>query len=102
MPTAETVRRLAEIRTSLASSSLTTRQAKLFSQRLRRQMGQPGLPGFRPGEVGTYLDEAVLLLECALIERSVNANGPWRAGVKRAAEILESLSQTDLRPTGVP
>src|SRR5574338_280856 len=102
MPTATTLRLLAAIRTSLASSSLTARQAKLFSQRLRRQMGQPGLPSFQPGDVGTYLDEAVLLLECALLERGVDANGPWRAGIKRAAEILEFLSQPDLRPPGIP
>jgi hypothetical protein len=102
MPTPETIRLLAESRTSLAGSSLTGRQAKLYSQRLRREMGQPGLATFLPTDVNAYIDEALLLLECALIERSVDRAGQWRVGVKRAAEILEFLSQRDLRPAHAP
>jgi hypothetical protein len=102
MPSPETIRLLAEIRGTLAGSSLTERQARLYSQRLRREMGRPGLATFTPADVRTHLDEAMMLLECALIERNAAPNGPWRDGVKRAAEILEFLSQSDLRPPGTP
>ena len=102
MPTPETIRRLTQVRTSRADSSLTEHQAKLYSQRLRREMGQPGLTSFTTADVTAALDEAVLLLDAALIERAAEPNGDWRRGVKRAAEILEFLTQPDLRPAGVP
>src|SRR5262245_25242803 len=102
MPTPETLRIVADVRRTLASDALTGRQATLYSQRIRREMGQPGLATFLAADVGGYIDEAIWLIECALIERSAEPNSQWRNGVKRAAEILELLSQRDLRPRGVP
>ena len=91
-----------EVREQFAATALTPRQAKLYSQRVRREMGQDGLASFSPSDVAGYLEEAMLILECGWVERSANLNSPWRASVKRAAEILEWLSQTHLRPAGAP
>jgi hypothetical protein len=44
----------------------------------------------------------MLLLQCGLLERSSDPNGGWRSGIKRAAEILEWLSQASLKPPGAP
>jgi superfamily II DNA/RNA helicase len=92
----------ADVRRTNAGQALTGRQAKLYSQRLRRDTGQEGLATFVEGDVAVALDEAMLLLECGLLERSVDPSSGWRASVKRAAELLEWLSQDSLRPTGAP
>src|SRR5574338_1192910 len=102
MPTPETGRIVADVRRLLASDALTGRQAKLYSQRIRREMGQPGLATFVDADIGGYIDEAIWIIECALLERSADPNSQWRQGVKRAGEILELLSQGDLRQRGIP
>ena len=102
MPTPETIRVVTRVRRTLASAALTSPQAKLYSQRLRRDMGQPGLATFTQADVDRHLDDAMWLIDCALTERSANPAGPWTQGIKRAAEILELLSQRDLRPAGAP
>ncbi|MCY4598357.1 MAG: DEAD/DEAH box helicase [Acidobacteria bacterium] len=102
MPTPDAIRIAVDARRTLASDALTGRQAKLFSQRVRRDMGQPGLATFSPADVGGYLEEAMWLIDCALTERSAEPRGHWRRGVRRAADILEFLSQHDLRPAGSP
>jgi len=91
-----------EVRHTLAGSALTERQAKLYSQHLRRDMGREGLSSFVPGDVDTYLDEAMFLLQCGLLEPDADPRSAWRDGVKRAAEILEWLSQSSLKPPGAP
>ena len=102
MPTPEAIRIAVAVRRTLAGDALTGKQAKLYSQRLRREMGRPGLATFSHADVGDYLDEAMWLIECALTEQSAEPNGNWRRGIRRAAEILEFLSQRDLRPAGSP
>ena len=102
MPTPDAIRIAVDVRRALAGDALTGRQAKLYSQRVRRDMGQPGLATFSPADVRRHLDEAMWLTECALIERSAEPQGSWRRGVRRAADILEFLSQHDLRPAGSP
>jgi len=102
MASEQTVQIAIRERTTLASEALTQRQAKLYSQRLRKEMGQPGLPTFLPRDVRLHLDDAIMLLDCALIERQADPSGRWREGVRRAAEILEWLSQPDLKPPGTP
>lgn len=91
-----------DVRQSLASSALTQLQAKLYSQRLRLDMGREGLATFAASSVETYLDEAMILLQSGLLEREADIASGWRDGVKRAAEILEWLSQSNLKPEGVP
>lgn len=102
MATAATIEIARDVREARAGSALTPRQAKLYSQRLRLEMGREGLTSFAPGDVDLYLDEAMLLLQCALLERDADPKGGWRVGVKRAAEILEWLSQSSLKPAGAP
>jgi superfamily II DNA/RNA helicase len=65
-------------------------------------MGQEGLASFTPQDIASHLDDAMILVHSALIERAGNEQSAWRGGLKRAAEILEWLSQTRLRPPGVP
>jgi hypothetical protein len=101
MPSNETIEIARDIRGALAGIGLTQSQAKLYSQRIRRDMGREGLASFAPRDVEEYLDEAVLLLQAGLLERT-NPVSPWRQSVKRAAELLEWLSQSDLRPPGAP
>ncbi len=102
MANAATIETARNLRQTLASTVLTGRQAKLYSQRLRRDMGREGLASFTAADVDAYLDEAMLLLNCALIERRNDPIGGWRNGAKRAAEILEWLSQPNLKPAGAP
>lgn len=102
MPTPETTQIARDVRRRLAGEALTQRQAKLYSQRLRREMGQEGLRTFSSNDVLLNLNDAMWLLECALIEREDDPDGSWRGGIKRAADILEWLSQSDLKPPGAP
>ncbi|ABN78476.1 DEAD/DEAH box helicase [Cereibacter sphaeroides] len=101
MPNEATLALARDIRDSLAGSRLSPLQAKLYSQRIRRDMGRDGLASFTADELVARLDEAMLLLETAWIERSAGGD-EWKPAVKRAAEILEWLSQSSLRPEGVP
>jgi hypothetical protein len=99
---AATLQLAKDLRETLARPALTERQAKLYSQRLRKDMGREGLVSFAAGDVENYIDDAMLLLQCALIERKNSPESGWRNGVKRAAELLEWLSQSDLKPRGAP
>src|SRR3546814_7371367 len=44
----------------------------------------------------------MLLLESGRLERSADITSPWRTSIKRAAEIIEWLSQSQLKPPGAP
>src|SRR3546814_7558049 len=44
----------------------------------------------------------MLLLESGWLERSADITSPWRTSIKRAAEIIEWLSQSQLKPPGAP
>ncbi|MBN2575241.1 MAG: DEAD/DEAH box helicase [Deltaproteobacteria bacterium] len=102
MPGDATIAIAREARHSFARGPLTERQAKLYSQRLRLEMGREGLAAFTPADAAADLDQAVFLLRCALLERRADPTGGWREGVKRAAEVLEWLSPSSLRPAGAP
>lgn len=90
------------IRTAFASDALSPLQAKLYSQRVRRDMGADGLASFNSSELAARLDEAMLLLETAWIEKSAGADDAWRQTIKRAAELLEWTSQPSLKPAFAP
>src|SRR3546814_2315546 len=102
MTSAATIAIEGEIRENLAGQALTARQAKLYSQRLRRDMGREGLASFGSRDIAVYLEEAMLLLESGWLERSADITSPWRTSIKRAAEIIEWLSQSQLKPPGAP
>jgi superfamily II DNA/RNA helicase len=101
MPTAQAIR-LARLYTAQhAGNALTEPQAKLYSQSIRRQMGRDGLVSFGANDIERSLEEAASLIQYAfLTEGDVGTEGSQ--GVKRAAEMLEWLSQADLRPAGSP
>ncbi len=90
------------IRETLAGSALSPLQAKLYSQRTRRDMGADGLPSFSPAELTARLDEACLLLEVGWLERSGGDGHLWPQAVKRAAEVLEWISHASLKPPEAP
>lgn len=102
MPTAATIDLVRDVRRQLAGSALTEHQAKLYSQRLRLEVGREGLASFAARDIEICLDEAILLVQSALLEKQADPNGGWQAGLKRAAEILEWLSQSSLKPPGAP
>lgn len=90
------------IRANLAGSALSPLQAKLYSQRIRRDMGADGLTSFSPAELTARLDEACLLLEAGWLERSADESRAWTQAVKRAAEVLEWISHAALKPPEAP
>jgi superfamily II DNA/RNA helicase len=96
MPTEATLEIAQNIRAELASASLTPQQARLYSQSVRLDLGQAGLATYQREEALTLLDQALLLIESALLERSADPALPWTNGIKRAGEILEWLAQKDL------
>ena len=102
MADTEAVRLSQEIREDLAREELTPSQAKLYSQRIRLEMGRDGLASFTKEEARTRLDEAMLLIEAGWIERNGEGDGAWQQSFKRAGEILEWLSQPSLRADGTP
>ncbi|KAF0247023.1 MAG: DEAD/DEAH box [Planctomycetota bacterium] len=91
-----------ETRQRLAGSRLTTAQAKLYSQHTRLGLGRPGLAGFKATEADDRLEEVWLLLDAAFAERESAHFGNWRKGVRRAAELLEWLSDRGFRLGEVP
>lgn len=102
MPSDAVLHICGRIRADLASSVLSPLQAKLYSQRVRRDMGAEGLLSFSQAELAARLDEACLLLEAAWLERSADDSRAWTTAVKRAAEVLEWVSHASLRPAEAP
>lgn len=102
MPSNAVLNIAGRIRGDLAGSALSPLQAKLYSQRVRRDMGADGLPSFSPAELTARLDEACLLLDAAWLERSADNSRAWTTAVKRAAEILEWVSHASLKPADAP
>ncbi|WP_348633057.1 hypothetical protein [Rhizobium sp. CCGE532] len=90
------------IRAHFAGSALSPLQAKLYSQRVRRDMGADGLISFSPAELTARLDEACLLLEVGWLERAADHGRAWTQAVKRAAEVLEWISHAALKPPEAP
>jgi len=90
-------------RQRLAGSDLTRSAARLYSHHVRLREAQPGLVTWREGEALERLDEAVHLIEAALIERETGENKAlWRDGFRRAGELLEWLSHPEISPSQVP
>ena len=85
----------------LAGGALTPTFAKLYSQHTRLGAGQPGLRAWRSTEAEERLEDAVRLVEVALLQRSAE-EANWSEAMLRAAEILEWLSHPTLNPEGLP
>lgn len=91
-----------EIRLENAPTNLSRDQARLYANRLRLLNNAPQLDSFTSEEVTERLEQALFLLECAIIEREVASDSDWRSGVVRAAEILEWISIHKLTHGEVP
>jgi hypothetical protein len=102
MPTAESIRIAREYKEGHARTALSEGQAKLYSQSMRRQMGREGLATFGASDINRALEEAFLLIQYAFLTRTSEADSWGTEAIKRAAEILEWLSQADLRPPDSP
>lgn len=85
----------------LASQRLTPSAARLYSQYTRLRVRQPGLPTWRAAEAASRLNDAVRLIGASFLCRSEGSED-WRAGLRRAGELLEWLDHPELRPQGVP
>ncbi|WP_414156427.1 DEAD/DEAH box helicase [Pseudomonas sp. BNK-30] len=102
MPSDAVLNIAGRVRADLAGLALSPLQAKLYSQRVRRDMGAGGLQSFTSAELASRIDEACLLLDTAWLERSADDDRPWTAAVKRAAEVLEWVSHAALKPENAP
>lgn len=91
-----------KIRQDMAREELTPSQAKLYSQRIRLEMGSKGLASFSAEEALTRLEESILLIEAGWLERNDDGDSSWKQSFKRAGEILEWLSQPSLKPEETP
>jgi hypothetical protein len=90
-----------DIHLQLAGPALTPAIAKLYSQYTRYMNNQQGLSQWRRGEAGDRLDDAVRLIDAALLKR--DAGDPdWHHGMRRAAELLEWLSSPRFNLEGTP
>lgn len=85
----------------LAGMGLTPSLAKLYSQHTRLVTGQEGLIAWRSDEAQERLDEALQLIDAALIQCEDKSDS-WREGMKRAGEILEWLVHPEFFSEYIP
>ncbi|TCL06285.1 DEAD/DEAH box helicase [Sodalis ligni] len=90
------------VRQERAGPALLPIQAKLYSQQLRLEMSRPPLTSFSLKHQYECLNDAILLVECGLIERDEAQDSEWRSSLYRAAQIVEWLSNASLRPQNAP
>lgn len=90
-----------EIRESLAERGLPPSFAKLYSQHTRLGTGQSGLQNWRSDETLLRLHDAMRLTACGLLEKESGIDG-WQNSLRRAGELLEWLSHSDLNPEELP
>jgi len=103
MPNQQLLEIASQGRSTLAPNALTGPQAKLYSQRLRLDMGQQGLSSFSAQDTENHVDDALLLIQCGLIEyRESPSSDSWKVAFKRAAELFEWTSHVRLRPKHSP
>lgn len=93
--------RTQELGSKLAGPQMTIDLARLYSQKTRIQSGQPGLRSWRKEESLSNLHDAESLIEAAALLRSQKIAG-WRRYYRRAAEILEWLSDAKAIPSDIP
>src|SRR5579859_3289330 len=106
-PSPETLALVRTLRTSLASGNLPRNFAKLYSQHTLLRAGNEGLYSWQEDDNLERLNDAIRLLEAGSIEKSVEDTGwqdrsSWRDSIRRAAELLEWLSDPQLNPQGLP
>jgi len=90
-----------DIHLQLAGTALTPAIAKLYSQYTRYTNDQPSLAHWRLGEAEDRLDDAVRLIDAALLKRDAG-DQDWYHGMRRAAELLEWLSHPSFNLQAIP
>jgi hypothetical protein len=90
-----------DIHLQLAGTALTPAMAKLYSQYTRYTTNQPSLAHWRSDEAEDRLDDAVRLIDSALLKRDAG-DQDWYHGMRRAAELLEWLSHPRFNLKGTP
>jgi hypothetical protein len=90
-----------QVRAELAEQSLPPQFAKLYSQHTKLRAGRPGLSGWRSGEFGERLYDALRLIAASFVEQESAQTGETN-GLRRAGEILEWLSHEELNTKGLP
>src|SRR4051812_44775502 len=94
MNDAETAAAARSFRSTYARPGLAEPLARLYSQRVRVRNRQPGLEAWSPNEFASRLRDAVVLIEAGLVGRA-NGEPDSAPTIRRAAEILEWLSETE-------
>ncbi len=100
-PTRETLDLAGKLRERLAGATIPKTFAKLYSQHTLLGGRGTGLVNWSETETSDCLDDAMRLLEAAFTERE-GGNDNWRESVRRAGEILEWLSHSQLNEDGLP
>lgn len=90
-----------QIQRKLAGRGLTPAIAKLYGQHTHVAAGQRGLSSWSPAEANDRLDDAVRLIEAALLNRDAG-DKDWDSGMRRAGEILEWLVHPEFNLGNVP
>jgi superfamily II DNA/RNA helicase len=90
-----------QLRERLAEQGLPPTLAKLYSQHTRLRTNQPGLEGWRYEETWLRLHDAMRLTVSGLLEKELEVQG-WQNSLRRAGEMLEWLSHSELNIDGLP
>src|SRR6266446_4827829 len=90
-----------DIHLQLAGTALTPAIAKLYSQYTRYTNDQPSLALWRHGEAEDRLDDAVRLIDAALLKRDAG-DQDWYHCIRRAAELLDWLSHPRFNMKEIP
>ena len=85
----------------LAGERMPISLARLYSQYTRLRARQPGLASWRANEAAERINEAVKLVDGAMLLRQVQ-DRQWVRDLRRAAEILEWVGEGDEQPSGIP
>ena len=102
MPASNSIVQLAvALSERLSGAKLTPAQAKLYSQFSRVRAGQTSLSSWNDQEALARLDEAIRLIDAALLCRAVG-DGNWSGAIVRAAEVLEWLAAPVLSEIAAP
>jgi hypothetical protein len=100
-PTKETLDLAVKLREKLAGTTIPKSFAKLYSQHTLLGGRGTGLVSWSETETLDCLDDAMRLLEAAFTERD-GGNDNWHESVRRAGEILEWLSHSQLNDDDLP
>jgi hypothetical protein len=100
-PNREALNLARNLRESLAGASISKSLARLYSEHTLLGAGGSGLVSWSNTETTERLNDALRLLEAAFTERE-GGNDNWSESIRRAGEIFEWLSHSQLNKDGLP